>query len=48
MDGAFIFYDVGGIQFIPDGNRMNERPVLFLLHGGPGGDHSGFKGPSVN
>jgi proline iminopeptidase len=22
---------------------MVERPVAFLLHGGPGGDHSGFK-----
>ena len=23
---------------------MVERPVLFLVHGGPGGDHSGFRG----
>ncbi len=44
VDGAFIFYDVDGVQFVPDGDRMKERPVLFLLHGGPGGDHAGFKG----
>lgn len=28
---------------------MVERPVLFLLHGGPGSDHSGFKSdPAAN
>ena len=38
-----IFFDVEGCSLVPDGNRMVERPVAFLLHGGPGGDHSGFK-----
>jgi len=28
---------------VPDGGRMRERPVAFLIHGGPGGDHTGFK-----
>jgi proline iminopeptidase len=28
---------------VPDGPRMRERPAAFVLHGGPGGDHSGFK-----
>ena len=28
---------------VPEGDRMTERPVLFLLHGGPGGDHASFK-----
>jgi proline iminopeptidase len=38
-----IFFDVEGAALVPDGPRMAERPVAFLLHGGPGGDHSGFK-----
>ena len=38
-----IFFDVEGAALVPDGPRMVERPVVFLLHGGPGGDHSGFK-----
>ena len=41
--GTEIFYDIDGPQFVPDGPRMARRPVLFLLHGGPGGDHVSFK-----
>lgn len=39
-----IYFDVDGAGLVPDGTRMRERPTAFLLHGGPGGDHSGFKG----
>jgi proline iminopeptidase len=28
---------------VPDGATMRERPVAMVIHGGPGGDHSGFK-----
>lgn len=38
-----IYFDVEGMALVPDGPRMVERPTAFLLHGGPGGDHSGFK-----
>lgn len=38
-----IYFDVEGMALAPDGPRMVERPTAFLLHGGPGGDHSGFK-----
>jgi pimeloyl-ACP methyl ester carboxylesterase len=38
-----LFVDIEGPQFVPDGPRMVERPVLVLLHGGPGADHSVFK-----
>jgi proline iminopeptidase len=42
-----IYFDVEGAGLVPDGNRMREKPVAFILHGGPGGDHSGFK-PSMS
>jgi proline iminopeptidase len=38
-----IFFDVEGAGLVPDGPEMRERPVAFAIHGGPGGDHSGFK-----
>jgi proline iminopeptidase len=41
--GTEIYFDVDGMGLVPDGGVMRERPVLFLLHGGPGGDHAGFK-----
>ena len=40
---AEIFFDIDGPGLVPDGPRMRERPVAFAIHGGPGGDHSGFK-----
>ena len=43
LRGARIFFDVDGVQFESHASEMVERPVLFLLHGGPGGDHSSFK-----
>ena len=41
--GTEIYFDVEGAALVPDGATMRERPVAFVLHGGPGGDHSGFK-----
>lgn len=38
-----IYFDIEGLGLVPDGPRMRERPVAMILHGGPGGDHSGFK-----
>ena len=45
--GTRLYFDVDGMGLVPDGDRMEPRPPLFLLHGGPGGDHSSFK-TSVN
>ncbi|PWC27064.1 alpha/beta fold hydrolase [Teichococcus aestuarii] len=41
--GTEIYFDVEGMGLVPDGAEMRERPAAFILHGGPGGDHSGFK-----
>jgi proline iminopeptidase len=38
-----IFFDIEGAGLVPDGPRMRERPAAFIIHGGPGSDHSGFK-----
>lgn len=41
--GTEIWFDVNGAGLVPDGPRMVEKPVAFVLHGGPGGDHSFYK-----
>jgi proline iminopeptidase len=38
-----IYFDVEGMGLVPDGSAMRERPAAMVIHGGPGGDHSGFK-----
>lgn len=38
-----IYFDVEGAGLVPDGSRMREKPIAFVAHGGPGGDHTGFK-----
>lgn len=38
-----IYFDIEGAGLVPDGGRMVEKSPAFIIHGGPGGDHSGFK-----
>lgn len=38
-----LYFDVDGMGLAPVGSAMVERPTAFILHGGPGGDHSPFK-----
>lgn len=38
-----LYFDIEGAGLVPDGDRMREKPVAFLVHGGPGADHSSFK-----
>src|SRR5260221_8186253 len=38
-----LFFDVDGVGLVPDGSRMREKPTAFLVHGGPGGDHTDAK-----
>lgn len=41
--GTEIWFDINGSSLVPNGPRMVEKPVAFVLHGGPGGDHSYYK-----
>lgn len=45
--GTEIYFDVAGMQLAPVKTNFEERPVVFLLHGGPGGDHLRFKQHSL-
>jgi proline iminopeptidase len=38
-----LFFDIEGAGLIPDRDQMRQKPVAFLLHGGPGADHSAYK-----
>src|SRR6266404_751423 len=43
VNGVRLFFDVEGAKFVPDGPAMREKPVLLMLHGGPGFDHSNYR-----
>lgn len=38
-----IYFDIEGAGLVPDGKGMHEKPVAFLIHGGPGVDHTSYK-----
>jgi proline iminopeptidase len=38
-----IYFDIDGASLVPEEARMRERPTAFLVHGGPGVDHSSMK-----
>jgi proline iminopeptidase len=38
-----IYFDIDGAGLVPEDSHMRERPTAFLIHGGPGADHSGLK-----
>jgi proline iminopeptidase len=38
-----IYFDIDGMGLVPDGARMREKSPAFIIHGGPGGDHSDLK-----
>ncbi len=40
IGGIKLFVDIDGFARRPDGRQMAEYPVLVLVHGGPGFDHS--------
>lgn len=42
-----IYFDIAGMQLHPVKNDFVQRPIVFMLHGGPGGDHLRFKQHSL-
>lgn len=38
-----IYFDIEGAGLVVDGPRLRSKPVAFLIHGGPGSDHSSYK-----
>jgi proline iminopeptidase len=40
-----IYFDVDGAGMVGEGAAMRDKPVAFIIHGGPGSDHSGFRDP---
>jgi pimeloyl-ACP methyl ester carboxylesterase len=43
VNGVELFFDVDGAHLVPEGPWMRERPVVVLVHTGPGIDHSLYK-----
>ncbi len=43
VNGANVFFDVEGMGLAPSGTGMIAKEACFVLHGGPGMDHSYFK-----
>jgi pimeloyl-ACP methyl ester carboxylesterase len=43
VDDVRLYFDVEGCGLTTRGEKMVAKPVLVLLHGGPGADHSLFK-----
>ena len=40
VNGTELYFDIVGSQLVPVGGQMVERPVCFVLHGGPSIDSS--------
>ncbi|WP_341528871.1 alpha/beta fold hydrolase [Nostoc sp. UHCC 0302] len=38
-----IYFDVEGSALVFEGQRIREQPVAFIIHGGPGADHTSYK-----
>ena len=38
-----IYFDIEGAGLVSYGNQMREKPIAFLIHGGPGADHTSYK-----
>jgi len=45
--GTEIYFDIAGMQLQPVKQTAIEKPILFMLHGGPGGDHFRYKQHSL-
>jgi proline iminopeptidase len=42
VNGTKIFFDIDGLEYEAAGKVMKQKPVCFILHGGPGDDHTSY------
>jgi proline iminopeptidase len=40
-----IYFDIDGAGLAEQGGTLRDKPVAFVIHGGPGSDHTGFRTP---
>lgn len=45
LRGTEIYFDIDGAGLAPAGDAFREKPAAFVVHGGPGSDHTGFREP---
>jgi proline iminopeptidase len=43
INGTEIFFDIDGAGWEVNKDELKEKPVCFVVHGGPGGTHINFK-----
>lgn len=43
INGTRLFFDIDGAGWKVEDGKLKEKPVCFVLHGGPGGNHVNFK-----
>ncbi|WP_312117592.1 alpha/beta fold hydrolase [Brevibacillus reuszeri] len=43
INGTKLYFDVQGAELVPVNGTWKKKPVCFVVHGGPGGEHTGFK-----
>lgn len=43
INGTRLYFDVEGCELVQKNGEWRKKPVCFILHGGPGGEHLGFK-----
>lgn len=43
VNGIDLFFDIEGSGWVAEGTTYRQKPVMFVLHGGPGCDHTYFR-----
>lgn len=43
INNTRLYFDVEGSELVQVNGEWKKKPVCFILHGGPGGEHLGFK-----
>src|SRR3954454_5548384 len=43
LNGTEIFFDIISSGYAVEEAQLRSKPAIFILHGGPGVDHSGYR-----